>query len=168
MKSIDIANGIIFQLMDIKIDSFDERIISQKKIYLLQYLGTDLGYVYDWYLRGPYSPELSKYLYNKLDVLKNTDFSQYQLVEKPQSNVNIVNTLGDFNRIGISLSSWYELLASLVYINANKESWHIANKSELIMTLIKHKPQFNETQCKDALNTLKYRGINLVGIKDGQ
>ena len=55
MNNIDIANGIVFQKMEISKESFEDRLICQKKIYLLQSLGTDLGYTYNWYVRGAYS-----------------------------------------------------------------------------------------------------------------
>ena len=40
-------------------DSFDDRLILQKAIYLAQQAGIPLGYHYYWYLRGPYSRELT-------------------------------------------------------------------------------------------------------------
>ena len=36
MTNIDVANGMVFQALGVKKDSFDNRIISQKKIFLLQ------------------------------------------------------------------------------------------------------------------------------------
>ena len=164
MKSIDIANGIIFQKLNISIDSFDERIISQKKIYLLQQLGTDLGYIYNWYLKGPYSPSLTSYLYNKLEILSETDFSSYSLAQKPRENVDKVNLLGRCKMTELSLSSWYELLASLMYICANKESWGVSDKNSIIQLLIKYKPQYNKSQCEYALTKLVEKGFNLAGI----
>ena len=40
--------------------SFDQRLIFQKTIYLLQAFGLYLGYVFSWYIRGPYSSELAR------------------------------------------------------------------------------------------------------------
>ena len=45
--------------MDPSMDSFDERLILQKTIYLLQQMGIHLGYRFSWYLRGLYSRELT-------------------------------------------------------------------------------------------------------------
>ena len=79
VNNIDIANGIVFQKMAIGKESFDDRLICQKKIYLLQSLGTNLGYTYNWYVRGPYSPALTTYIYANLDVLNSNDFSEYKI-----------------------------------------------------------------------------------------
>lgn len=98
MNNIDIANGMIFQKMRISIESFDERLICQKKIYLLKSLGTDLGYVYNWYVHGPYSPTLTSYVYNNIDVLKNEDFSRWKLSKNAENNIEIVNKLLEKNQ----------------------------------------------------------------------
>ena len=68
MTNIDIANGLIFQALAVEKNSFDERLLSQKKIFLLQELGVDIGYSYNWYIRGPYSPDLMAkgFMYNSL------------------------------------------------------------------------------------------------------
>src|SRR5262245_35544812 len=39
---------------------FDRRLILQKTVYLVQAAGVHLGYSYRWYLRGPYSSELTR------------------------------------------------------------------------------------------------------------
>lgn len=164
MERIDIANGMIFQGLGIKIDSFDNRIISQKKIYLLQQLGTELGYTYNWYIRGPYSPTLTTYMYNKLDMLAEKDFSNYRLGKEHQENIKKVNLLSEFKSSDVSLAEWYELLASLVYISTNKESWGVTDQKSLFDTLIKHKPQFTLHQCEEAYRVLNDRSIALLGI----
>lgn len=164
MERIDIANGIIFQGLGIKIDSFNDRIISQKKIYLLQQLGTELGYTYNWYIRGPYSPSLTTYMYNKLDMLTEKDFSNYRLGREHQDNINKVNSLSNYKSSDVSLAEWYELLASLVYISSNKESWGVTDQNGLFNTLIEHKPQFTLSQCKEAYKVLSDRSIALLGI----
>jgi hypothetical protein len=46
--------------LDFKIGSFRDRLILQKAIYLVQAAGVHLGYYYQWYLHGPYSPSLTR------------------------------------------------------------------------------------------------------------
>jgi len=43
--------------------SFDNRLKYQKLIYLVQNSGLSLGYGYNWYVRGPYSPSLTQDLF---------------------------------------------------------------------------------------------------------
>lgn len=160
MNNIDIANGIVFQKMAISKDSFDDRLICQKKIYLLQALGTDLGYTYNWYVRGPYSPSLTNYVYNNLEVLQSNDFAKYKLAGVAAENVNKVNSLIDDIRKDFYQSSWYEILASLLYINNNRKSWGIDNGDEsLYQTLMRAKPQYTREQCEYAFYVLKKKGF---------
>lgn len=155
MNNIDIANGIVFQKLKISKDSFDERLICQKKIYLLQSLGTNLGYTYNWYVRGPYSPALTTYIYANLDVLTSSDFSDYKLAKIAERNIQCVNNLEKRKRSDFTTASWYELLASLLYIHNNRESWEIDDQeNSLFLTLIKYKPQYNEEQCQYAFTVL--------------
>ena len=161
MNRIDVANGIVFRKMCIKIDSFDSRLISQKKIYLLQSLGTDLGYSYNWYVRGPYSPALANYLFSNLDVLEKIDYSQYKLSKNAEDNIEKINKLGeDLKDTSLSLAKWYELLASLLYIKKNKLSWKLdGTEKSLFDTLYKEKPQYTEAQCRCAFETLRNYGF---------
>lgn len=164
MNNIDIASGIVFQKLEISKDSFDDRLISQKKIYLLQSLGTNLGYTYNWYVRGPYSPALTSYIYANLDVLASNDFSDYKLAKMAESNIQCVNNLEKRKRADFTTVSWYELLASLLYIYNNKESWKIDDQEHtLFLTLIKYKPQYNEEQCQYAFGILGDEGFVKMG-----
>lgn len=43
----------------LKVDTFDQRLILQKAVYLLQAAALHLGYRYRWYLRGPYCTEVA-------------------------------------------------------------------------------------------------------------
>ncbi len=48
-------------------DDFDSRLVLQKTIYLLQAFDLNLGYQFNWYLRGPYSPDLAHATYSLAD-----------------------------------------------------------------------------------------------------
>ncbi len=93
MNNIDIANGIVFQKLAISKEDFDNRLICQKKIYLLQSLGTNLDYTYVWDIKNPYSSVLTTYLYDNLDVLASNDFSDYKLKKITETNIQCVNSL---------------------------------------------------------------------------
>ena len=45
------------------ITRFDDRLVAQKVVCLLELKGIDLGYPCSMYVRGPYSPELTRDLY---------------------------------------------------------------------------------------------------------
>lgn len=159
MENIDIVNGIVLQKMGISKDTFNDRLIAQKKIYLLQSLGTKLGYEYNWYIRGPYSPVLTSYIYANIDMLLSTDFSKYEISEKAKNDIETVNSLKDCCSEIMSISSWYELLASLLYIINNQITWNVKTNDEIFKTLCLHKPQYNTEGCNLAYEALKSKGF---------
>jgi len=42
---------------------FNSRLILQKTVYLMREFGLNIGYSFSWYLRGPYSPNLTRDTY---------------------------------------------------------------------------------------------------------
>lgn len=45
--------------LKIKVQTFNDRLILQKMVYLLQASNIDFGFRFGWYLRGPYCPALA-------------------------------------------------------------------------------------------------------------
>jgi uncharacterized protein YwgA len=52
--------GLLNRLGHYGVETFRERLVLQKTVYLLQAFGIYLGYQFSWYLRGPYSTKLTK------------------------------------------------------------------------------------------------------------
>jgi len=46
-------------ITDISLETFSQRFNIQKRIFLVQVMGCDLGYRYGWYIWGPYCRELT-------------------------------------------------------------------------------------------------------------
>jgi uncharacterized protein YwgA len=61
--------------------SFEDRLILQKAIYLCQAAGVNLGYYYQWYLYGPYSPSLTRDAYAVSEAVAQgmDDFTGWKL-----------------------------------------------------------------------------------------
>ena len=153
MNKIDIARGMVFQKLCIGKSTFEERLICQKKVYLLQSLGVHLGFNYDWYIYGPYSKGLASYVYSNFDVLSDCDFTKYRLSKKVIDKIDIVNNLTNEKTEELTDANWYELLASLLYISEHRYFWNIkpitGNRSakEILLAI---KKQFTEEQCDKA------------------
>jgi uncharacterized protein YwgA len=47
---------------------FGQRLLTQKTVYLLQSFGLYLGYLFTWYIRGPYSPSLTRDAYDLVQI----------------------------------------------------------------------------------------------------
>lgn len=157
MTNIDIANGLIFQALGVEKDTFDERLLSQKKIFLLESLGIEIGYSYNWYIRGPYSPDLTSYIFANLDMLREQDLSKYSLSENVQEKIKVVNGFAEKKPDSLNIPAWYELLASIFYI---RKMWK-KDKDDTFPTLIKYKPKYTKDQFDSAILLLKDSGYEV-------
>jgi uncharacterized protein YwgA len=120
MKARLIALKLFLEVLSISsdINTVDERKKIQKSIYLGQIAGVDLGYRFGWYLKGPYSPELTKDYYDLDEALIEGDIEykkkdlNSQLKEKLQAIQPIISPPDD---LPLSQEDWLELLASVHY-----------------------------------------------------
>lgn len=53
-------------------DDFNSRLILQKTVYLMQEFGLNRGYYFSWYIHGPYSPALTRELYDLVKTYSDT------------------------------------------------------------------------------------------------
>lgn len=95
-------------------EDFDERLRLQKIVYLLWAYGISLGYGFNWYVRGPYSPKLASDGYAIDDEL----FERGGEV-RFNNEEQVVESLNRFKEIigeKINDPLYLEILASLHYI----------------------------------------------------
>ena len=73
LRRVGNFDPVIFQ------SDFNARLVLQKTIYFLQEFGLNIDYSYSWYLRGPYSPPLTRDAYElaksyaKIQVVRFVD-----------------------------------------------------------------------------------------------
>jgi uncharacterized protein YwgA len=95
------------------VSDFDKRLILQKTIYLLQACGLYLGYKFSWYVRGPYSTQLTHDAFELTKVYQHLPavrFVDPKAESRFQQFLNLMKTVaGD--------SLMLELLASVHFIN---------------------------------------------------
>lgn len=102
-----------------KIATVDDRKRVQKAVYLGQLSGIDLGYRYNWYLKGPYSPALTRDYYALAEALDSGDSSAEAYDLKPRLKETLRRMRSALNvpaTVTLTQSEWYELLASLHYL----------------------------------------------------
>jgi uncharacterized protein YwgA len=58
-QQILLAKTLEAAKVPLSVKTFDERLILQKSVYLLQAAGIHMGYRFRWYIRGPYSPDMT-------------------------------------------------------------------------------------------------------------
>lgn len=116
---------LIKRIGNFDMSSFNGRVIFQKTAYLLQEFGITLGYNFNWYLRGPYSPQLTR------DGGKLQEVAEIKL---PTEEEKKFERFLDFLTAKDD-SNWLETLASILFIKKISPS---RNKEEIAMELKKH------------------------------
>lgn len=116
LESARVPVRLIVDKLDLRLaDSFDDRLVLQKVVYLMQRKGFQIGYSYRWYLRGPYSSELTK--------------DAFAVVDWPEIATGRVLT-GPANEFidkiveppeGISEVDWLELVATVAWYGPRNE-----------------------------------------------
>ena len=132
--------------------SLEDRLILQKLIYLAKHLGIDCGdFRFSWYKKGPYSPALTRVIYNNIAELENSDIQKnYVLLESAKKELIPLREIFKENTTKLSEADWIELLGSIVYlIDINKNIAIASNE------LVQKKPKNNLEDVELAVNQLE-------------
>jgi len=136
-----------FREMDEKIDmsTLENRIIFQKKVYLLQEFGLKLGNSFGWYIRGPYSSTAAsdgfqiEKIQGKVENLPDIPDDESKSIEKLKALISDSKKSIKGKRDDYIL----ELLASIHFVL--KHGYPRRNKKEeAIEFFLKKKPKFKK------------------------
>lgn len=160
MQEEGLALGLTLDYLgNFSLNSFNDRIIVQKKIYCAQMLGIDFGFSYNWYLRGPYSPELTSLAFETVNSgLSSLD--GYELSDDVIEKLNIVKDIAEARENwGLSEVDWLELVCSVHYL-IHEASW-IKDKSKenIAKNLFEYKPKYDTNDFNAAWSTLDDQGL---------
>jgi len=139
-----------------KLETFIDRLIAQKAIYLAQTVGADLGYFYGWYLRGPYCPALTEDLFGAVasDAARDIKRSRWTLDERTAQRLDhLSGVVGVKGGDKETLARRLELLASVHFLIAQKQVAHHDPKT-IAEKLRAYGKQFDEKDAKDAIVAL--------------
>ena len=152
MSNSQLATAVV--LRDLKcttLDTIQDRILLQKKVYLAQDKGLPLGYGYSWYIHGPYSTDLTAVAYQVIPEGFGS-IEGKKLKEKYAEIVSKVNAIEDKiveKKLKIGVVQWYELIASIAY-------WRnlgFSSMEDIVSKMAQSKPQFSSDQVKVAVST---------------
>lgn len=129
----------MLNIFHINIEDFNERLRYQKLVYLLQVSGVPMGFRFNWYVRGPYSPGLADSLYiisknqGLLEETAQINFRNQEIIN--QKIQKLTGVLAE----NIDNPEYLEIIGSLSYIRNNDP---MLDKSEesLMKRLIELKP----------------------------
>lgn len=138
------------------ISTLDKRIIVQKKIFLTEKLGVNLGYDFSWYIHGPYCSQLTEAVYECVPMGIHT-YAGYSISDVASKVVQEVNGIDDLaETVQMNHSQWLELVASLVFWHEN------ATEESAIENVKRYKKQFSEKIIRTTAELLRER-TNLWG-----
>ena len=143
----------------VKVETFEDRLILQKTVYLAQAAGVRLGYFFRWYLRGPYCPNVADDGFAvSLEVAQNLDDSKrWTLDEASRGRLAKMRSMfAGKDRAGLARK--LELLASVHYLIEQKQ---VRDQSARTITKKLHACDklFTEAEVADALQELGDHGI---------
>ena len=73
---------LVKDIGNFSMEHFNDRLRFQKTVHLLQSFGIDVGYPYNWYVRGPYCPELTTVGFKLKDVIGNIPDIDVEFADK--------------------------------------------------------------------------------------
>lgn len=101
------------------ISTIDDRIALQKVVCLTQEAGLQLGYSFNWYVRGPYSPALASDYYQLAGARQavESEAKKFVLTDAASAAINKVAAILDVPQ-GVALGrvQWLELAASIAFL----------------------------------------------------
>ncbi len=142
-----------------EINSFEDRLILQKAVYLAQAGGVNLGYYYQWYLHGPYCPALTRDEY-AIDYERKQEVDGckgWKLDDESEERLRKLRKLipeGQRREVRRKL----ELLASVHFL-VKRRQVHQNNTAEITMTLKRFNKDFSEEEVGNALRELVENGL---------
>ncbi len=139
--SIDKLRGIWNFIGSPNMNQFTDRIMVQKKVYILQQLGYEFDYKFNLYIHGPYSSSLAKdgFEINISNSIASNDsenekMKKFKLIEKGHE--------GDIY--------WLEMIATIIYLARLSQDYH-----QIKNYLIENKPYlYSESGYDEAFNRL--------------
>jgi len=142
-----------------RIDTFEDRLILQKAVYLAQAAGVHLGYYYHWYLHGPYSPSLTRDEFAiATDISVGLNESEgWKLDDSSSQRLKGIRKLfAEPERA--KLAKRLELLASVHFLIDRKQVSEV-DTGRITATLKRFNKDFRKEEVKEALGELKSYGL---------
>ncbi len=144
----------------IKTDTFDDRLIFQKKTYLIQEMGVKLGDTFGWYLHGPYSRDAANDEFQLVSIQDDIDTKNLLTREESGLIKKLEGVIAEAGTVfpNKSEADLLEMLASLNFVLRHGYP-KPKDDNDAIQIFSKLKPTFAEDSIR-ALQLLKKYGLN--------
>ncbi len=135
-----------------KMETFTERKQVQKLAYLLdKVFGMNFNFSYNWYLHGPYSPEVTEKVFG---VLEGREMMHPDLDVLQEPDLKKIEQLKSFLGNDINSSDKLELLVSVHFLMQYLRDSDFVLE-DLIAFLKAKKPYFTDKDILDAIDRLR-------------
>jgi uncharacterized protein YwgA len=157
MPSVKLLSSLASAGESLKLELFEDRLALQKVTYLLQEAGVVLGYDFTWYVRGPYSPSLTKDAYQLAGLnVDAKNLPDLDAEDKPK-----VASVSDLVR-GVQAKKegreyWLELLASLHFVA--KYLCEGQSEQQVLVHFKLKKPKFSDDNVREAWTLLSSHNL---------
>jgi uncharacterized protein YwgA len=144
--------GILVRVGTFSLGRFDDRLKLQKTVYLLQAFGIFLGYNFNWYLRGPYSPGLAHDAFDMASSLNRFEplhFSDQEAERRFNQFLEFVSDRKD-------IPEWLELVAS---IHMLRQMYPEKTKEEIFERMAAKQPNLPNAERVAAWDRLTRQGL---------
>lgn len=146
--------------MPLNVGTFDDRLILQKSVYLLQSAGVHLGYRFRWYLRGPYSPEMTAGAFGIAGEAEaaQQELRGWTLDDETRTRIERIKPLLASAGNKAAHARRMELLASTLFlINTNQAK---PTDPEAVASILKRfKKNYDTKAVRDAIQELRGYGF---------
>ena len=135
-----------------RMETFSERKRVQKMVYLLdKVFHLNFGYSYNWYLHGPYSPELTRIIFDLIEKEREDIAKPVKLSAADRAKISRLKL---FLCDDIESTDALELLVSLHYL-LNCSSDSDSRIEDAVNFLKSKKPYFSDEEISNALKRLQ-------------
>lgn len=94
-----------------KIDDFEDRLVIQKAVYLLQLKGVKTGFEYRLYVRGPYSRELTEQVYSNKKKLEHLEVAESLTNAESRNVAEFKELFGELKPSILEIAATYSFFA---------------------------------------------------------
>jgi uncharacterized protein YwgA len=143
---------VLARIGEFSLESFGGRLTLQKTVYLLQAFGIFLGYNFNWYLYGPYSPSLTRDAFdigptlNKFEPIRFADRKVEATFDEFLSFISEKKDIPD----------WLELVAS---IHMLRQMYPEKSKEEIFERMAIKQPHLADQERAAAWDSLDSEGL---------
>jgi uncharacterized protein YwgA len=159
-QQILLAKALEAAELPLSVATFEDRLILQKTVYLLQSAGVHLGYRFRWYLRGPYSPDMTA---GAFGIVREGNSAQeelrgWKLDDASKGKIDRLKSLFSASVDRRAQARRLELLASVLFLMKTNQA-KPNEPEETSKILRRYSKHYHAQDVRDAVEELKGYGL---------